>query len=360
MIKVAASLALLVALSYLVLAEPVQWTNYEDALNKASIMKKLVYVYFYSETCPACRRMESVFEDPQVSDELNAAFLPVRVNVAERPDLASAFMVPATPAHLFICPNGSPLGGALGYRDAESFLELLSRARNEAKKRCSLSEVREDPQKEVASALGAEAAVLFSLLIGVSTPLSPCIFPLLPIVYLIASRGGKRGPALFALGLFSLSAAMGILASGLLLAVRSYAEPLAYAFLLLAGLTLLFDRLSSVLSHAASRIATRVSSGVKKGNPFVLGVLTALLWGPCAAPMAAAAFSLAAFARSSAEAVAIGLTFAAGLSLSAYVLTLVVKKVRVFAIRKRAHKRFNKLLGALMVAASLLRAFGLI
>lgn len=362
MIKAIALLALLAAASHLTLAEPVRWLSYETALNEASNANKLVYVYFYSENCLPCRWMERVFEDPQVSRELNTAFLPVRVNVVERPDLASAYRVPATPAHLFICPNGTPLGGALGYRDAESFLGLLNRARIEAKKRCPT--LREEGSVSGVgsggSAPGIEAAVVFSLLIGLSTPLSPCIFPLLPVVYLIASKGGRRGPALFTLGLFSFSAAMGVLASGLFFAVRIHAEPLAYGLLLFAGLALLFDRLSSVLSHATSRVATKISGSVRKANPFVLGALTVVMWGPCAAPMAAAAFSLAAFARDSAEVAAVGLTFAAGLSLSVYMLTLIMKKMRVLAIRKRAYKRFNRILGALMVTAVMLRAFGLI
>ncbi|MEM0307867.1 MAG: cytochrome c biogenesis protein CcdA [Thermofilaceae archaeon] len=362
MLRVYALLALLTIISPLVLAEPVHWLSYEAALARASSARRLVYVYFYSETCYACRLMEKVFEDPRVSEKLNTLFLPARVNVAERTDIASAYRVPATPAHLFICPNGSPLGGALGYRDPERFLELLSLAQNESKRRCPDLEASESTRGTSSDhlALGLGTVIVLPLLLGFSTPFSPCILPLLPVVYLIASKGGKRGATLFTLGLFIVSALVGTVAAGLILAARSLAEPLAYMLLLFAGVVLLVDQLNRGLSQVASRLATRLSKGVRRANPFLLGSLTTIMWGPCAAPMFTAALSLASLARSPMEAAAASVSYAAGLSLTVLVLTLLLRRVRIALSRARTLNKLNKVLGAAMVAAAVLYAAGLI
>lgn len=360
-VRVAALFSLLVILAPLVLAEPVRWMDYEAALEQAWRARKLVYVYFYSENCPACRMMEKVFHEPRVSDTINAAVLPVRVDVAKHPDIASAFMVPATPAHLFICPNGTPLGGALGYRDVENFIELISLALNEARRKCPSLETLETARElgGERSTLGLSAALIFSLLIGLATPLSPCILPLLPIMYLMASRSGKRGVSLFTFSFFTFSSLLGVVATGFFLAARSLAEPLAYGLLLFAGVALLIDRLGRGLSYIASRVATRLSGSVKHANPFMLGALATIMWGPCAAPMAAAAFSLAAFARNTVETAAISVAFAAGLTFGVYALTLGLRKARSLMGRARTLKKLNRALGLAMVLASILHFAGL-
>lgn len=360
MVKIRALLLLPALLSSLLLAEPVQWLSYETALAEAPRVKKLIYVYFYSETCPACHIMKRVFEDLRVSERLNRDFLPVRVNVAEHPDLVIAFRVPGTPAHLFICPNGTPLGGALGYRDAEGFLELTGLAQKEAEQRCPDLETREERGPGDQQPLEVNVALLLSLLIGLITPFSPCILPLLPVMYLAASSGGRKGVALFAFGLFSFNALLGAVASGFFLTLRTFAEPLAYCLLFFSGLALLTDQVGKKLSHLASRVATRLSGGAKQANPFLLGVLTTVMWGPCAAPMAVAAFSLAAFSRGLVETVATSIAFAAGLAFTVYALTLGLRKVRFIARRASAVKKLNRVLGLLMVLASLLHFIGLI
>lgn len=355
-----ALLLLLIALSPLVLAEPVRWLSYEEAVAEALRSRRLIYVYFYSETCPACRLMEGVLNDSRVANSLNTHFLPVRVEVRARPDLTSAYMVPGTPAHLFVCPNGTPLGGSLGYKEVESFLKLLDTALDVAKQRCSdLVSTSGANSSEGDDALGLSTALAVSLLLGLTTPLSPCIFPLLPVVYLVASKGGRRGAAWFALGLFSFSSLMGTLATGFLLSARSFLEPVAYALLLFAGLVLLFDQLGKWLSYTASHLATALSSAAKTANPFALGVVATIAWGPCAAPIVTAAFALTAFAaHNPIEAAAVSVAFAAGLALTVYVLTVGLRKTRSLASRAKALKKVNKALGLAMVIAALLHFAG--
>ncbi|MEM0023868.1 MAG: DUF255 domain-containing protein [Thermofilaceae archaeon] len=361
MIRALTLLVLLTTLFSLVLAKPIHWMSYEEALAEAPRSGKLVYVYFYSETCPACRLMEEVLNDSRVTSALNTGFIPVRVNVKARPDLASAFMVPGTPAHLFVCPNGTPLGGSLGYKDVEGFLELLKIAQDQARQRCSgFAASSKKNLSEDNYVLELTMAFTFSLLLGLTTAFSPCILPLLPIVYLIASKGGRRGAAWFTLGLFSLSSLIGTVASGFLLSARSFAEPIAYALLLFAGLVLLFDRLGKWLSYITSRVATTVTNATRTVNSFILGATATIIWGPCAAPMITAAFALTTFAaRSPVEAAGISVAFAAGFALTVYTLTVGFRKARSLANRAKALKKVNKALGLAMIITSLLHFVGL-
>ena len=101
---IALAVSLAVALS---VSQGVAWTSYEDGLHRGERDGKVIYVYFYSRNCPYCALMEDTFADPSVEQLLNSRFVAVRVDVEERPDLASLYTVLGTPMHVFLCPNGS-------------------------------------------------------------------------------------------------------------------------------------------------------------------------------------------------------------------------------------------------------------
>ncbi len=356
-----AALALLFALALvaLAIAQPVHWLSYEDALAKAAAEGKPVYIYFYSRSCPYCELMEkNTFSNASVNGMLNARFIPVRVDVEQRPDLASLYWVPGTPFHVFLCPNGSLLGVASGYRDPDSFVKLLNTALAKTIEKCinqTATPAERVPDSASKEDFDGAFSVVAAFALGLFTPLTPCILPLLPAVYLAASRGGKRGPVLFALGLFVAYAALGAAAGGLLLAARSLFEPLAYMLLLFSGLALAVERVGRMLSYLVSILASRIPQR-RTTNAFLLGLAASVLWGPCAAPVAGAALAFSVAAPQ--LALASSTAFAGGASLAVYALSGAVRRVRALAGRARALKLANKAVGALMVAASLLHFAG--
>jgi cytochrome c biogenesis protein CcdA/thioredoxin-related protein len=356
--RAARALLLALALAALASAQPVRWLSYEDALARAAAEGKPVYMYFYSKSCPYCEMMEEkTFPNASVSEMLNTRFIPARVDVEQRPDLASTYWVPGTPFHVFLCPNGSLLGVASGYRDPDSFLKLLNTALAKTEEKCANQTATSAGRVSEASEQGFEGAfgVAAAFALGLFTPLTPCILPLLPAVYLAASRGGKRGLALFALGLFAAYAVLGAVAGGLLLAARSYFEPLAYVLLLFSGLALAIERVGRLLSYLASALASRIPQR-RTTNAFLLGLAASVLWGPCAAPIAGAAVALS--VATPHLALASSTAFAGGASLAVYAFAGAVKRVRALAGRARALKLANKAIGVLMVAASLLHFAG--
>ncbi|MCX8180402.1 MAG: DUF255 domain-containing protein [Thermofilaceae archaeon] len=362
MVKRWTLVALVVFLTAYTSAEPINWLSYGDALREAREKGKPVYVYFYSDTCPYCLLMEDVFKEPGVGEVVNKHFLPVRVDVRERPDLSSLYRVPGTPAHLFLCSNGTPVGGVPGYLNRENFLDVLKTALDKIQSRCP--EPRGDDngtasQSSPAKQLGVEA-LTFSFLLGLATPLSPCLLPLLPVIYYVVSRGGGRRVKLFTLGLFLSYATLSLLAGGLLLALRIFIEPLAYILLLLAGVALLVEKLNSLLSQLASLAATKLARKGTSDSPLLLGVIAPVIWGPCLAPMAGGVFALLAFVEDPILTVLFSIAYAGGLTTMVYVLLLAARKVRNMAARARQLKKLNKVLGVAMILFALLFFAGLI
>lgn len=362
MVKRWTLVALAVFLTVYTSAEPINWLSYGDALRVAREKGKPVYIYFYSDACPYCLLMENVFDEPGVGEVVNEHFIPVRVDVRERPDLSSLYRVPGTPAHLFLCSNGTPVGGVPGYLNKENFLDMLKTALDKVQSRCP--ELRGDDgstatQSGPVKQLGVEALTL-SFLLGLATPLSPCLLPLLPVIYLVVSRGGGRRVKLFVLGLFASYATLSLLAGGLLLTLRIFIEPIAYIILLLAGVALLVEKFNNLLSQLASLAATNLARKKTSDNPLLLGVIAPLIWGPCLAPMAGGVFALLAFVEDPIHTVLLSITYAGGLTTMVYVLLLAARKVRNTAARARQLKKLNKVLGGAMILFALLFFAGLI
>ncbi len=349
-----ASLALLISLPAS-FTQPVRWVTYGEALNLAAKDGKPVYIYFFSNECPYCGMMENTLSNQSVIEVLNTHFVATRVNVAERPDLASRYSVPGTPFHVFLYPNGSLIGRVAGYRDPESFLAILQRVLSVVKPASDGSE-----SKNPASRESVVLSALASLTLGLATPLTPCILPMLPVVYAISSKSGRRGILLFSLGFMLTYSTLGAIASGFLLLARSAIEPAAYILLLLSGLALAVDKANKLLSASLGLLTNRLAGMARSKSSFVLGGLSVFLWGPCLAPMAGAALAAAAVIAEPVFVYLSTVLFALGFSAMLYTLSLAMRKTRGLAIRRRALRGFEKLLGLIMVFSALLYFSGLI
>jgi len=94
---------------------------------------KLLVVYFYSDTCPVCRKMKkTTFKDPKVLQKLADDFVAVRVNITSRSDEESMkikkhYKVFGTPSFVFFNRSGKemPEEQFYGYQDPEEFYDTL-------------------------------------------------------------------------------------------------------------------------------------------------------------------------------------------------------------------------------------------
>ncbi len=161
--------------------------------------------------------------------------------------------------------------------------------------------------------------MLFALIAGAGTAITPCVLPVLPALLSASAIGGRRRPIGIVLGLaLTFTIAIVLLAqlvNGVGLASGA-TRTLAIAVLLGFGVVLLVPALAERIQAPLSRLGrfgprTRGSgfwSGVGVGG--ALGFVCA----PCAGPILAAVTSVSASGGASVRVVAVALSFAVGLS----------------------------------------------
>src|SRR5918996_3099101 len=154
-----------------------------------------------------------------------------------------------------------------------------------------------------------------ALVAGVVTALSPCVLPVLPIVFAGSATGGPGRPFAIVAGLVASFTAFTLTAAALLAALGlpdDLLRNVAIGAVLLVGLSLLWPRLGHLLERPFRSLGRRAPGGV---GGFALGVSLGLLFTPCAGPVIAAIAVLAASERLSLDAALITLAYALGAGL---------------------------------------------
>lgn len=154
---------------------------------------------------------------------------------------------------------------------------------------------------------------------GVLSILSPCIWPLVPIVMTSAASTGRQGAIYLALGLSASFAIAGTLLSFLLIALGLDPELFRYTaavLLLLVGVTLINKPFGDWITLRLSLITSRFNGGNERTSTafgqFGVGALLGLVWLPCVGPTLGAAIALASLGQNLGLAFLIMLTFGLG------------------------------------------------
>lgn len=155
---------------------------------------------------------------------------------------------------------------------------------------------------------------------GVLGILSPCVWPIIPVVMGAASISGFSGPLFLSLGLMSSFAAAGTFLTFLLLNMGLDPEWFRYfgaILLLFIALVLLVRPLGNWVSDRLSLLTARFNSGpAKEGisapGQFMIGATLGLVWLPCVGPTVGAAIALASIGQNMVMAFAVMLAFGLG------------------------------------------------
>jgi cytochrome c biogenesis protein CcdA/thiol-disulfide isomerase/thioredoxin len=208
---------------------------------------------------------------------------------------------------------------------------------------------------------------LLAYLAGVLTIVSPCILPVLPLVFVRADRPFIRGglPMLAGMALTFAAVASLAAAGGWAVAANRYGRMAALALFALFGVTLLFPRLSERLARPLVALGARLSQSAEGGgttlfSSVLLGVAVGLLWAPCAGPVLGVILTSAALRGASFETSMLLLAYACGAATSLALALLVGG--RVFAVMKRSlgvGEWIRRALGASVLAAVVSIALGL-
>jgi len=206
--------------------------------------------------------------------------------------------------------------------------------------------------------------MLFALLAGAGTAVTPCVLPVLPAILSAGAAGGRRRPLGIVIGLagtFTIAiVALAQLVKGVGLASGA-ARDAAIVVLIATGLIMLVPDLAARVQAPLSRLArfgpktrgTGFWSGVAVGG--ALGFVCA----PCAGPILAAVTSVSASGGASVRVVAVALAYALGL---AAVLLLYALGGRALIARLRSRLRghlVERTLGAVLLLTGLVMATNL-
>jgi cytochrome c-type biogenesis protein len=165
------------------------------------------------------------------------------------------------------------------------------------------------------------ATLGLAYLAGVLSTLSPCVLPLLPLVFGSAASAHRLGPLALGLGLASSFVAVGLFVATIGFSIGVDAEvfrTVAAALMILVGAALIVPVLAARLAVSAgpiSRWADAKLAGFSAAGlrgQFGIGVLLGIAWSPCVGPTLGAASLLASQAKDLPQVAATMLLFGLG------------------------------------------------
>jgi cytochrome c biogenesis protein CcdA len=212
-------------------------------------------------------------------------------------------------------------------------------------------------------------SVALAFVAGTLSVLSPCVLPILPLVFGAAASEGKWGPVALAIGLSVSFVVIGMFVATAGFAVGLDADLFRYlaAVLIVAlGLVMIapgFQAQLALVSGPVANWADKRFSSVGSGasGQFWVGVLLGAVWSPCVGPTLGAASLLAAQGRDFGHVGVIMFAFGSGAALPLLVLGLLSREA-IVRWRHRlasASQTAKAVLGVLLIVTGVLVLTGL-
>ncbi len=212
-------------------------------------------------------------------------------------------------------------------------------------------------------------SIPLALVAGMLSILSPCVWPLVPVVMSSAATSGRAGPVMLGLGLSASFALAGTVLTLFLVSTGLDPELIRYlaAGLLIAfAVFLLVKPLGDWLTVRLSLLTGRFQMGgpsesVSAAGQFGVGALLGLVWLPCVGPTLGAAIGLASLGQDMGLAFVVMLAFGVGTAgvLLAAGLTSGTLLARWRPRLMTKSERGKKLLGWALLALGLLVITGI-
>ncbi|MDX6505468.1 MAG: hypothetical protein QOG06_112 [Gaiellaceae bacterium] len=195
---------------------------------------------------------------------------------------------------------------------------------------------------------------------GIITAVSPCVFPVLPILFAGGGAGGsRRRPYAIIAGLVASFATFTLVATWLLKHLhlpQDFLRDLSIGLLFLLAATLIIPQLGVLLERPLAFLSRR-SPGSDLGGGFLLGLSLGVVFVPCGGPVIGTISANAARVQFGWKTVAITLAYALGAALPMlFVASLgqnATRRLRASAVRLRTA------LGVVMALAALAIVFNL-
>jgi cytochrome c biogenesis protein CcdA/thiol-disulfide isomerase/thioredoxin len=191
---------------------------------------------------------------------------------------------------------------------------------------------------------------------GFITAISPCVLPVLPIVFAGGATGGRRKPFAIITGLvlsFTAFTLFGVWLLRTLGLPEDLLRNLAIALLFLVAATLLFPKVEEIVQRPFLRLTRRPSGDL--GGGLLLGASLGLVFVPCAGPVLAAITVVGATQDVGFRAVVLTLAYAIGAAIP-MLLVAIGGRAGMTRLRPHAH-RIRQALGVVVGLTALAIAF---
>ncbi|HTQ69449.1 MAG TPA: cytochrome c biogenesis protein CcdA [Solirubrobacteraceae bacterium] len=203
--------------------------------------------------------------------------------------------------------------------------------------------------------------VVFAVLAGAGTALSPCVLPVLPALLSASGVGGRRRPLGIVIGLCATFTITIVGLASVVGGVGIGSDPLrdlSIAVLVVFGVSLLAPALSDRIEAPLSRLARfgprSRGDGFRSG--LVVGGALGFVYTPCASPILAAVISVSA---ASGRTVLLALAYAAGSGVVLLALALGGRKLFDRVRRAGQGPALQRALGVVMIVTAVLLATSL-
>jgi cytochrome c biogenesis protein CcdA/thiol-disulfide isomerase/thioredoxin len=191
---------------------------------------------------------------------------------------------------------------------------------------------------------------------GFITAISPCVLPVLPIVFAGGATGGRRRPLAIIAGLvlsFTAFTLFGVWLLRTLGLPEDFLRKLAIGLLFLVAATLLFPKVEEIVQRPLLRLTRRPSGDL--GGGLLLGASLGLVFVPCAGPVLAAITVVGATQDVGFRAIVLTLAYAIGAAIP-MLLVAIGGRAGMNALRPHAH-RIRQVLGVVVALTALAIAF---
>ena len=173
---------------------------------------------------------------------------------------------------------------------------------------------------------------------GFITAISPCVLPVLPIIFAGGATGGRRKPFAIIAGLvlsFSAFTLFGVWLLRRLGLPEDLLRDIAIGLLFLVAATLLFPKVEEIVQRPFLRLTRR--PGGDLGGGFLLGASLGLVFVPCAGPVLAAITVVGATQDVGARAIVLTVSYAIGAAIPMLLVAFGGRSV-MSRLRPHAHR----------------------
>ncbi len=106
---------------------PLRWeTNLDQALKTAAASNRLVLVHFWAPWCRPCQKLETtVFKQPNLGGQIEAKYVPVKLDLDQNHALATKYGVTAIPTDVILTPQGQVVYKTHSPQTADAYVSTM-------------------------------------------------------------------------------------------------------------------------------------------------------------------------------------------------------------------------------------------